>query len=382
MTGCQPDAVIDAVLQNSYLTLAILDSYMDFDDYETPVKSFLDDRYLFKGTPAFRKQVRVYLRENEVNLADSLIPLGQSRQEEFINVDRADTDLQVISGETYLDVIFVLSPEKVLYNRDVFSFFDLFGLLGGVFELLSISLGLIVGFFSKDTLLFSIFKRLYHTDIPDKKKDSFDKNQDRNDPTFQFEMQKPKQMTKPTIPQYKKFIQSDNIDTKVILNNGVPEPKKRVITDDSCAFDEIDQASGIAMNYQAELPEEEKSPYPHKAASNFEEIERHQVDALRTEINHRRKYNTSFWQKVESVLNPILLCKTKRQKDRMKMHHNAETTYYAELDCVEIIKSIRELKVVTKMILDQHQSSLIAFSKRKVISAEPLKEQQRCLIED
>ena len=117
-----------------------------------------------------------------------------------------------------------------------------------------------------------------------------------------------------------------------ILNKDVSESKKRVITDDSCAFDEIDQASGIAMNYQAELPEEEKYTYSHKTASNLEDIESRKVNALKTELNCRRKYNTSFWQKVESVLNPILLCKTKRQKDRMKMHHNAETTYYAELD--------------------------------------------------
>jgi len=190
---------------------------MDFDDYETPVKSYLDDRYLFRGIPTIKKYVRMYLTENEVESTDSLISLGQSHQEEFISVDRADTDLHVFTGTIYFEILLVLSPEKVIYTRDVFSFFDLFGQLGGVFELLNICFGLIIGYFSKPTFLFSIFKRLYHTEASEYKKDIFDeihKNQDKNKSIRPFEKQKPKQMVRQTISQYEQHMQSVNTDRR------------------------------------------------------------------------------------------------------------------------------------------------------------------------
>ena len=88
-------------------------------------------------------------------------------------------------------------------------------------------------------------------------------------------------------------------------------------------------------------------------------------------LSVRRKYNTSLFHKVLSVVDPLLLCKTKRQKIRARQHDNAEQRLHEELDCVKIIKAIRELKMVTKLILSQHQRQLLAFNSRNVISEQP-----------
>ena len=71
------------------------------------------------------------------------------------------------------------------------------------------------------------------------------------------------------------------------------------------------------------------------------------------------------------MANPLLLCKTKRQKIRVRQHDNAEQRLHEELDCVKIIKAIRELKMVTKLILSQHQRQLLAFNSFNVISDQP-----------
>ena len=84
-------------------------------------------------------------------------------------------------------------------------------------------------------------------------------------------------------------------------------------------------------------------------------------------INNRRKYNTSLCQKAMSVINPLLFCETKRARK----HNNAEKKLHEELDWIEIIKSIRELKVLTKLILSQHQRQLLAFQKNNVITNQP-----------
>ena len=371
-TGCQPDNVIEGILKHAYFSLIIQNSYVDFEDYDTPVKSYLDDRYLFKGMPGYSKEVKLYLKENEVELTDSLIPLGQTHKQEFINVDRADIDIQVLNGERYFNILFLLSPERIIYTRDVFSFFDLFGLLGGIFELLSISLGLIVGIFSKHTFLFSIFKRLYQTNIQnnhEKYQNSIDKDRFSNNLSITpFEECKSnrKKESKKNLAQQN--IKPDTLFRQKYGNKSVPDFRQRIITDDSSILGD-DGASGIAMN---NLPrEEEKSMPPDEAHYSENMIQDEQVDQLKSELDSRRKYNTSFCQKVVSMLSPVLLCKTKKQKDSTRQYHSAETKYNQELDCVEIVKSIREMKVVTKMILDQHQLHLLAFSKHNVISTHP-----------
>ena len=98
-------------------------------------------------------------------------------------------------------------------------------------------------------------------------------------------------------------------------------------------------------------------------------------------LNSRRKYDTSFRQKVMSMVDPLLVCKTKRQKKRAKQHQNAEERFHEELDCVQIIKSIRELKVLTKIILSQHQRQLLSFHKNNVISDQPTDKEEEAQLE-
>jgi len=70
---------------------------------------------------------------------------------------------------------------------------------------------------------------------------------------------------------------------------------------------------------------------------------------------------------VISILNPFLLCKTKSQKKTIQKHKNASKKLAEEMDCVSIVKSIRELKILTKLILDQNQRQLLDFSRESII---------------
>ena len=140
---------------------------MDFEDYDTPVKSYVDDRYSYRGVPGFGKQVKMYLKENDVELSDSLMGFGQTVKKEFISVDNTVHDLHPFQENDFFEIFLVLDAQKDTYTRVVFNFLDLFGKLGGVFELLSIAFGLLIGFFAKNVLLNSIFKRLYHTEKED-----------------------------------------------------------------------------------------------------------------------------------------------------------------------------------------------------------------------
>ena len=45
--ACKPTALINAALQGVVLSLVVKNNYMDFSDYVTPVKSYVDDRNFF-----------------------------------------------------------------------------------------------------------------------------------------------------------------------------------------------------------------------------------------------------------------------------------------------------------------------------------------------
>ena len=49
------------------------------------------------------------------------------------------------------------------------------------------------------------------------------------------------------------------------------------------------------------------------------------------------------------------------------MYSIGEKIYLEDLDWVNIIKSIRELKTLVKIVLDQHQSQLIFFEKESIL---------------
>ena len=49
------------------------------------------------------------------------------------------------------------------------------------------------------------------------------------------------------------------------------------------------------------------------------------------------------------------------------MYAQGEHKYLRDLDCVSIVKSIRELKALTRVILSQHQRQLLAFERDSVL---------------
>ena len=138
-TGCQPDAVIENVINNAFLSIVIENSYLDFDDYDTPLKRFLDDRHSYRGLSTHKKRVKLYARENSAELSDDLIQLTGPKELEFLNLESAEVDMLPLGSPLeYFEVVLFLDPIKSIYTRTVFSFLDMFGLLGGVFEILSI----------------------------------------------------------------------------------------------------------------------------------------------------------------------------------------------------------------------------------------------------
>ena len=92
---------------------------MDFNDFNTPVKSYFDDRNYFYLTPTATKVSRVYLEQNEVVLNDDYLQIQSTPLKQFFSIEKTIVDIATAS-DTVIYVSILLGPNKNTYSRSVF----------------------------------------------------------------------------------------------------------------------------------------------------------------------------------------------------------------------------------------------------------------------
>ena len=158
--NCQSSATIDSILNSTIVTVIIFNSYMDFSDYDTPIKMYIDDSNYFYLSSTNSKITRIYLKQNEANLNDDYLKLSPTSHKAFFSTDKTIVDTAPKYDQTiYISIL--LGPNKDTYTRTVYSIMDLFGNVGGIYGLLQSSCGFVVGFISYQIMLSSVFRRLY-----------------------------------------------------------------------------------------------------------------------------------------------------------------------------------------------------------------------------
>ena len=160
------DAEIDKVIDSTYIQLAMINNYFDFDDFSKPIKSFLDDKFFYPLTSGFTKNAYMYIRQNTAEQKDSLFRYQPSgSQSSFISIESVIEKFTKIDSNIVLLASFFKDPKSYNYERTVFSFLDCWGLIGGANEILEVCGKLIVSLFSGKIFAFSILSALYQVDL-------------------------------------------------------------------------------------------------------------------------------------------------------------------------------------------------------------------------
>ena len=68
----QTDTDINADLNKASLTIALVNTYYDFDDYSNPVKTYFDDKIYYEFVANYEKGVDIYIRQNSVEQKDNI----------------------------------------------------------------------------------------------------------------------------------------------------------------------------------------------------------------------------------------------------------------------------------------------------------------------
>ena len=59
---CETNANIEAKMDTVLLNIILVNTYFDFDDYSSPVKTYMDDRYTYDLLPGYNKRNHVFLQ--------------------------------------------------------------------------------------------------------------------------------------------------------------------------------------------------------------------------------------------------------------------------------------------------------------------------------
>ena len=160
---CKPSTLIDAKIAKTIVSLVIVNKYMDFTDFNTPVKSYVDDRNYFYLYPTATKLWRVYLQQNEAITNDDYLQIRPASDTNYFSIEKTIVDFSYQSDKI-ISISVMLGPNKNTYSRSVFTIMDLFGNVGGIYGLLQSVWGILVGVVSTQIMLASVFRRLYYTD--------------------------------------------------------------------------------------------------------------------------------------------------------------------------------------------------------------------------
>lgn len=76
-------------------------------------------------------------------------------------MDRNELDLSERLNDDFIRIGFQIDPNEDTYQRRVYTFLDMTGQIGGVFEILSVLVGAIVRFVGFKIFILSIMSRLY-----------------------------------------------------------------------------------------------------------------------------------------------------------------------------------------------------------------------------
>ena len=145
----------------------MVNSYFDFEDYDNPVRTFLDDRFRYSLVSQMERNIIVSLQENEAETKDSYFQYSpEGKTTNFISANRVDKEIRSINNESdvMMSVKFIKDYNYDSYERQVFSVLELFGSLGGLLEIFIIVGGFFVGTLSSKLFNYSVIQSLYHVD--------------------------------------------------------------------------------------------------------------------------------------------------------------------------------------------------------------------------
>lgn len=141
----------------------MVDATFDFKDFDSPIKTFRDDINYFTIRNGAFQYYQLKVRENFAELYNNYIFSSFTETLKFYNIGSKmqATENSVIFSNYLFYCEIALDQKYDVYERKIYTLFDMFGQLGGIYAILFSVGGVIVNSVSSKIFVNTILSRLY-----------------------------------------------------------------------------------------------------------------------------------------------------------------------------------------------------------------------------
>ena len=299
----KPDSEIVSWMSNRHFHAAILSAYFDYEDYTNPIKTFVEDTDIMTLIDGFWQSLEVKVQQNFANLADSLFYSFGYDTKSYYNAGRKIYKTENIEYNSGNSAIIYISLDRVSeqYERVVYSFIDMCGFLGGLYDFMFFFGYLIISTLTERLYYSDIFQKLYHirTENSSKKLESDISH-----------------VSKENVWTYQGYNRSKTIDSRINRS----DDHKDEVSDLSCS--------------------------DYNTATDY-------LYRIKQELRSRRRFDFSIIKVLKSSFRANIWW-NKVSKSH-KYYDHALELYKEELDCKNFVMNIRLLKTLVKLNMNSNQ---------------------------
>ncbi|CAI2373165.1 unnamed protein product [Moneuplotes crassus] len=294
----------------------------------------IDGSLEFSTIPNLRTKISAYIQKNEVEVQDSYFSYqpGGSTQE-FIAIDKTEQRIESINkgklqentprmqlcwanfenidnSNDVFKIRFIKDNYSKSFGRSVFTFMEATGNIGGLFEILEIAGGFLVGIFSGRLFLYSLLSQLYQ------------------------------------------------IEDQTTLNSATKESTENKLELFSKSEDLNIKDSSFANNtgYQSNNIKDKASR------------------SMRNRLRYDWKISDYLFNLINFISFTFCCCfkdKSKlHAKTRLKLYRRGEQKYIKEFDAVGYAKSMRAMSTLINSLMDEKEKFMLAYQKINTIPTE------------
>ena len=124
----------------------IRNAYYDINDIDDPIKYFYDTSITTKALDDYTRINEVFIRKVTYTIDDNYLMSNQQRKGKFYKIGRVDKDIDD-QKDAHIMAVFILSldHQHESIETSVYTVVDLFGQLGGAFEIFEVAGKLLIG---------------------------------------------------------------------------------------------------------------------------------------------------------------------------------------------------------------------------------------------
>eukprot|EP00347_Sterkiella_histriomuscorum_P017330 403349798 len=358
---CKTQQEINDYFAGEKFSIAIVNQYFDANNYTQPIQKFIDDAMYFEMEPNVWKGSNIYIQQNQAQYQDKLLSFSDDKAVFYSTVNfREYQDSQAPNDPVIATYYIRLDNQYEVYERRVYGISDLLGDIGGFKESLIMIGMLMVGFVQEKLFVSSILKHIYQ--IESSKAINSDEDSKSQDNTSKH---------------YSDTELGDNQSSKS-RSNSVKTIRMQTSVTDETQKPKSEKSTKMKRNdfklkkMEERIQSEKVADYFEKNATNLSQKEK---ENLTSTLLRRLRFQYTLKDIFEFIFRCGCFMKKKNMilKKSMRKHAlfvKGEDKLQDELDCVTLLKSIRSLKLLIQVFLNENQKMFMKFQRKMVLDSE------------